>query len=250
MKWSDVIEKVLHENKGVASLHILYERAAQYRRLPTGDWRKTLRGVLYREVKRGRFAKVGLGVYALPSLTAPQPSAYTYALRGQSVEEYFHSLKGDLHSTIEGMLLEIGNFLEYHTYTADTNRYFDNKPLRDLCTLHQIPDFTYPDMKKRVARCDVIWFTRSSHPFPKYVFEVEITTDFTNSMLKMFELKDFDVRLVLVASERRSALFHQRLSQEPFASVRSKFHFRSFEMVGKFYFNCVEHYELKSTFLP
>ncbi|GBC96701.1 hypothetical protein HRbin16_02510 [bacterium HR16] len=248
MRWSDLIENIMQANGGTASLNLLYARAGEYRQLPSGDWRKTLRGVLYRDVKQGRFVKVGLGVYALPGAVQQQESAYQYALRGEPVQNYLRR-QSEVHSIIQGMLVEIGNFLDYHTYTADPNRTFDGKRLGDLCRLRQIPDFTYPDMKKRVARCDVIWFSRSAHPFPKYVFEVEATTDFQNSMLKMYELREFETQLVLVASEAKYHLYEQRLSQEPFASIRDKFRFRSFELVAKFYFNCVEHYELRSDFL-
>lgn len=249
MKWSDLIETIMRANGGTASLNLLYEQAGNYRQLPSGDWRKTLRGVLYRDAKQGRFEKVGIGVYALPGTAQKQPdSAYQHAQRGESIQSYLQKQK-DLHSTIQGMLIEIGNFLEYHTYTADPHRAFDGKPLGSLCSLRSVPDFTYSDMKKRVSRCDVIWFSRSSHPFPKYVFEVEATTDFQNSMLKMYELREFETHLLLVAPEERRNLYTQRLSQEPFASVHRKFGFRSFDQVVKFYFNCVEHYELRSDFL-
>lgn len=249
MKWGDLIETIMRDHGGVASLNLLYEQASEYRHLPSGDWRKTLRGVLYRDVKGGRFVKVGLGVYALPdNARTLQDSAYQHAQRGETVQAYLQK-QTNLHDAIQGMLVEIGNFLEYHTYTADPNRTFDGKRLGDLCSLHLVPDFTYPDMKKRVARCDVIWFSRSSHPFPKYVFEVEATTDFQNSMLKMYELREFETQLVLVAAQERRNLYDQRLSQEPFASVRNKFRFRSFDLVTRFYFNCVEHYELRTDFL-
>lgn len=57
MKWNDLIELIMSKNKGIASLNYLYEQAANYRKMPSGDWQKTLRGVLYREVHRGRFKK-------------------------------------------------------------------------------------------------------------------------------------------------------------------------------------------------
>ncbi|HHT9154478.1 MAG TPA: hypothetical protein ACFYD5_01560, partial [Candidatus Tripitaka sp. YC43] len=63
MKWNDLIELIMTKNKGMVSLNFLYEQASKYKDLPSGDWQKTLRGVLYREVNRGRFKKIGLGVY-------------------------------------------------------------------------------------------------------------------------------------------------------------------------------------------
>jgi phage tail protein X len=132
-QWTEVIEKIMHANGGVASLGLLYQQASRYRSLPSGDWQKTLRGVLYREVRRGRYVKVGLGVYALPS-AQPPTSAYAQAVQGVSPNAYLQQVN-DVHSAVEGMLLEIGNYLEYQTYTSDRNRAFDGKRLGDLCRL-------------------------------------------------------------------------------------------------------------------
>lgn len=239
----------MRDNEGIASLELLYQRAPQYHpALPAGDWQKTLRGVLYRGVRRGRFVKVGLGVYALPEQRPEATSAYIYALEGKSAKTYLSNLS-DPHSAIEGMLIEIGNFMEYLTYTCDQNRFFDGKRLGDLCRLQQIPPFTYPELQSLIARCDVVWFSRSQQPFPKYIYEVESTTDFTNSMHKMYQLMEFNTQFVLVAPERRKPLFEQRVRQEPFVRVQNRFSFRSFEQVTRFYFSCVEHYELRMSFL-
>jgi hypothetical protein len=51
-----------------------------------------------------------------------------------------------------GCCIEIGNYLEYQTYTSDRNRAFDGKRLGDLCRLQQVPPFTYPDLVETVAR--------------------------------------------------------------------------------------------------
>jgi hypothetical protein len=249
VKWAEIIEAIMREHNGIASLELLYQQVGHHRSpLPSGDWRKTLRGVLYREVRRGRFVKVGLGVYALPQQAADTSSAYAYALTGKEVSGYLAQLD-DPHSAVEGMLIEIGNFLEYETYTSDPNRFFDGKRLGDLCSLQQVPQFTYSELQSLVARCDVIWFSQGRLPFPKFVYEVEATTDFTHSMLKMYQLIHFNTRFVLVAPEKRQALFQQRLNQEPFREVQKRFAFRSFEQVARFYFNCVEHFELRTQFL-
>jgi hypothetical protein len=90
------------ENDGVASIQCLYRDARRFRELPSGDWQKTLRGVLYREVNRGRFRKIGLGVYALATYEN-DASAYSYALKNRNVEEYLKTTK-DYHSTAGVML--------------------------------------------------------------------------------------------------------------------------------------------------
>ena len=248
MKWNDLIESIMTNNNGTASLSFLYNQAANYRNLPTGDWRKTLRGVLYREANRGRFKKIGLGVYALSSYQDPANSAYVSALNNRSVQEYLGKVN-DYHSTIEGMLIEIRNLMDYTTYTSDLNKSFDSKKLRELCGLTEIPDFTYTELKNVISKSDIIWFNKSKLIFPKVIFEVESTTNFTNSMFKMYQMIDFNARFFLVASESRKSMYSNRLGKEPFVTVRSRFGFRSFEEVTQLYFSSVEHYELKSKFL-
>lgn len=248
MKWNDLIELIMTKNNGMASINFLYDQAPKHKELPSGDWQKTLRGVLYREVNRGRFKKIGLGVYAVPSYE-DKNSAYSYALKNRPARDYLSDIE-DKHSTIEGMLIELGNFFEYTTYTSDLNRSFDGKQLRELCSMTEVPDFTYPELKSLISKCDTIWFTKARLPFPKCIFEVESTTDFINSMFKMYQLVDFDTRFILVASQERETIFTNRINKEPFVKHKPKFWFRSFEDVGRLYFNSVEHYELKSKFLP
>lgn len=247
MKWNDLIELIMTKNNGISSLNYLYEQAPKYKDLPPGDWQKTLRGVLYRDVNIGRFKRIGLGVYAVSSYE-DENSAYSHALENRPFSEYLKGIK-DYHSTIEGMLIELGNFFEYATYTSDLNKIFDGKKLIELCGITNIPNFTYPELKAIISKVDAIWFTKSRLLFPKYIFEVESTTDFTKSMLKMYQLLNFDARFILVASERRKSIFLDRINQEPFSKERDKFSFRSFEDVARLYFNSVEHYELKSRFL-
>ena len=248
MQWSDLIERLITENGGLASLSFLYRSAHKYKKLPVGDWQKTLRGVLYREVKRGRFIKVGLGVYALPTF-AVENSAYSSAT-GQGEPIWFITQAKDPHSTIEGMLIELGNFYDFLTYTSNKNKMFDGKSLNSIEALHEIPHFTYEELIRTVKMMDVIWFSKKTrHAFPKYIYEVEHSTDFSSSMLKMFQLKDFDTKFILTSWESRKEIFNQRMSQEPFTQLKSKFVFRSFELIAQLYFSAVRHFELQSQFL-
>jgi hypothetical protein len=85
--------------------------------------------------------------------------------------------------------------------------------------------------------------------FPKFIFEVETTTNFTNSMFKMYQILDFDTKFALVSAESRKNLFFNRLNCEPFVMAKDRFLFRYFEDVVRLYFSSVEHYELKFKFL-
>ncbi|MCS6924050.1 MAG: hypothetical protein NZM10_06710, partial [Fimbriimonadales bacterium] len=155
----------------------------------------------------------------------------------------------DLHGAVQGMLIEIGNYLGYLTYTSDKNRSFDGKPLSSLCGLQRIPEFTYEGIVRITSFRDVVWFSNSQHPFPKYIYDVENTTDFDNSMHQMYQLRETSARFVLVAEESKRKLFDQKLRRDPFAQIASRYAFRSYEQVVRFYFSCVEHYELRLAFL-
>ncbi len=244
MQWGDLIERLIGENGGSASLSFLYQNAHKYKKLPAGDWQKTLRGVLYREVKRGRFIKVGLGVYGLPTFSV-ESSAYSSAVGGGEPVRFITNTK-DPHSTVEGMLIELGNLYQFLTYTSNKNKIFDGKRLSSIESLQDIPDFTYKELVRDVRRADVIWFLkRPTHICPKYIYEVEHTTDFINSILKMFQLKDFDSKFILTSWQSRKEIFDERIRHEPFNLIKSKFAFRSFELISELYFSAVKHFELE-----
>jgi len=115
----DAIAKVMEDNGGTASLDIIYDNITKY--YPTAkdsnEWEAGLRGVLYREIRNNRrFKKIGLSIYAL--------------LEYQEEQKPKDSDKVRMHSYIEGICLELGNFNDYLTYTADPSMaYRDNLQL-------------------------------------------------------------------------------------------------------------------------
>lgn len=249
MSWPEVIRAIIEANGGQATLPVLYQQAGQYRKLPAGDWQKTLRGVLYREARKGRYVRTGLGVFALPEQAQKQAqNAYQEAAQGQSYLNYLQQQK-DLHGAVQGMLIEIGNYLGYLTYTSDKNRTFDGKPLSSLCSLQQIPEFSYKDIVQITSFRDAVWFSNTQRPFPKYVYDVENTTDFDNSMYQMYQIREVNAHFVLVAEEKKRKVFEQKLQREPFMQIASRYAFRSYEQVVRFYFSCVEYYEQHFEFL-
>lgn len=169
-------------------------------------------------------------------------------MQGRSHLDYLKQ-QSDLHGAVQGMLLEIGNYLGYLTYTSDKNRSFDGKPLSSLCGLQRVPEFTYEEIVRITSLRDVVWFSNSQHPFPKYVYDVENTTDFDNSMHQMYRLRETTARFVLVADTKKQKLFEQKIRSEPFVQIASRYAFRSYEQVARFYFSCVEYYELYLAFL-
>jgi hypothetical protein len=112
-----------------------------------------------------------------------------------------------------------------------------------------MPEFTYKEITNVISKSDVIWFSKSKLAFPKFIFEVEASTDFTNSMHKMYQVIDFDSRFYLIAPEARKQIFLNRIQREPFNSIKTKFTFRSFEDVANLYYKSVEQNELKTKFI-
>jgi hypothetical protein len=232
LPWHKAIEQVLRDNDGVASLEVLYRDIVKYRDVTTNrEWKATLRGILYREMQqKGYIVKVGLGVFALRSV-APKRTLFQRIVHGKEIKRKHLS-----HTDIEGMLVELGNFYGYDTYTADAKKFFDGKPLVSLATLKDLPPFTgFPDLLEQVRRIDVLWFERKPRAFPKFAFEVETTPDFRRALLRLYQLRDFDTALYVISNAAKRNLFEKRLLDEPFHILRHRFVFRSFDDVLNIY---------------
>ena len=231
LPWHEAIEQVLRDNGGVASLEVLYRDIAQYRDLTTNrEWKATLRGILYREMQRkGQIVRVGLGVFALRDALHKR-TLFQRLAEGETVRPQRLS-----HAEVEGMLLELGNFYGYDTYTANAKKVFDGKPLASIATLKDLPPFTFPELLAQARQIDVLWFERKPRPFPKFAFEVETTPEFRRALLRLYQLRDFDTVLYVIADEAKRNLFDKRLQDEPFYALRHRFVFRSFEEVFRLY---------------
>jgi len=231
LPWHEAIEQILRDNGGVASLEVLYRDIVKYRDVTTNrEWRATLRGILYREMQRkGHIVRVGLGVFALRNLTR-KPTLFQRIVHGEDVQK-----KKLTHADIEGMLLELGNFYGYDTYTADVQKSFDGKPLSSIATLKDLPPFTFPDLLKQVRQIDVLWFERKPRAFPKFAFEVETTPEFRRALLRLYQLKDFDTILYIIADDTKKNLFEKRLHDEPFYILRDRFNFVSISKIFNIY---------------
>ena len=108
---------LMNDNEGTASWKYIYENIERYypNAKASKNWESGLRGVLYRELSKGKhFKRIGFGVYAL--------------LEYEEQEAVKH-IKADevrMHSYMEGLLVELGNYEEYDTYCADRNAVFQS----------------------------------------------------------------------------------------------------------------------------
>jgi hypothetical protein len=224
----EAIKKVMEDNNGVASWGIIYNNIEKY--YPTAkasiEWEAGIRGVLYREIRESRnFKKIGLSVFAL--------------------EDYIEEKKPDkndtvrMHSYIEGICIELGNFKKFGTYTADPSAVFkDNIHLMDISALKEIPHFTYHDIIKEVKRIDVIWFNKKGFQFPKQVFEVvDSIGTLTGAFNRSLQLLNFRTDFYIVAPEQHKTKFDQMVHLEPYNRYIDNFKFINYDDIIALYEN-------------
>lgn len=141
------------------------------------------------------------------------------------------------HSYYQGLLLEIGNMRQLNTYVPnqDKNKKFLTKSLGSISTLSVIPHYSYDKFVQRSSTIDVIWFNKNQMPHSFY--EIEHSTDIQNSLLKYNDLKDFFVRMVIVADEKRRQEFLRKLGYAAFSELykNNRVMFLSYDSLDKQY---------------
>ena len=146
----------------------------------------------------------------------------------QSVELFTHGY-------YQGLIVEIGNMKQYTTYVPaqDQNRKFLEKPLKDICSIIRIPEFSYGELTDRARTVDVIWFNERN--MPNSFFEVEHSTDIQNSVTKFCDLQDFYSRFLIVAPQNRKEQFDKVMGRTAFKEVKERIAFHSYENILKQY---------------
>ncbi len=224
----EAIQKVLEDNNGTASLYVIYQNIEKY--YPTAkqskQWEAGIRGVLYREIRNNKkFKKIGLSIYALKDYIEEQKPKLKDAVR--------------MHSYIEGICLEIGNFKGYNTYTADPSAiYRDNLNLNNFTTMNNIPLFSYNEIIQDVKRMDVIWFNSKGLSFPKKVFEIVDSIGTLNGAFnRCLQLKNFRTDFFIVAPEKHRAKFERTINLETYQINKNRFKFINYDEIIELYEN-------------
>lgn len=95
------------------------------------------------------------------------------------------------HSIIQGRLLEIGNFREYHTYCPDKSKTFNNKKLSQISSLDVCPKLQFSDYDL-LRKIDILWFKKQgSNLIPDKAFEVELSTGTWSGVGRMATLVNY-----------------------------------------------------------
>jgi hypothetical protein len=224
----EAVQKVMEDNNGTASLEIIYQNIEKY--YPTAqnsnEWEAGIRGVLYREIQNNkRFKKIGLSIYALKDYVEEQKPQKDDIIR--------------MHSYIEGICIEIGNFKSFETYTADPSaNYRDNLNLYNIATMNEIPLFSYNEIVQETKRMDVIWFNSRGLYFPQKVFEVIDSIGTLNGAFnRCLQLKNFRTEFFIVAPEQHRNKFNQTMNLETYRESNERFKFINYDEIIELYDN-------------
>lgn len=133
------------------------------------------------------------------------------------------------HAYYQGLLIEIGNLKGMATFVPnqDKNKHYTQKlTLGQMRTIQTIPHYSYQNLVQRSSTIDVIWF--NERKMPSSFFEVEHSTDIQNSLLKYVDLQDFNVRMVIVADEKRHQEFEKKLVETAFSDIAKRVKFLNY----------------------
>ncbi|HPD34070.1 MAG TPA: hypothetical protein P5545_05280 [Bacteroidota bacterium] len=235
----EAIKKVLEEFNGVATWEQIYNNIEKY--YPSAklsiEWKAGIRGVLYREINNNQnFKRIGLGIYALKEYkeeSKPQPTQ-----------------KERLHSYIEGICLEVGNFGGFLTYTPDKNQIFKGIPLSKISSIVEVPPFTYPEIVDIVKRIDVIWFNEVGYKYPQYVFEVvDAIGTLSEALNRCLQLLSFNLNFMIIGPEEHQEKFYQKIKIEPYIRYKERFDFKDYNSMIGFYEQSINLNKIRAGFL-
>jgi hypothetical protein len=226
--YSEAIEQVMLHNGYFAPLKLLYNEIWKYKNRDKIIGKTPDYTIQERVQRDPRFTRIGLGVYALRQYLEKLPKEIHLPKKEKQTEKR--------HASIQGMLIEIGNYKHYDTYTHDKKWIFQRKTLGNLATLKDVPLFTYESIIKRsVTFADVIWF--NERKFPEKVFEVEESTDFRDAFIKFMELQDFMTSFYCIASAKKQNKFQKELEKSAFRQISKRVRFLTYEEIENDYQN-------------
>jgi len=234
----EAIKALMNDNGGVASWNLIYDNIEKYypsiKNSP--EWEAGIRGVLYRELRnKQNFKKVGFGVFALEDY------------QQETTVEKIKKDKVRMHSYMEGVMIELGNYDHFATYCADPSaQYQGGISLGQLMTVKDFPSFTYPEIVSVAKRIDVIWFSKDGYQYPKRVVEViDSIGTLESSLSRAYQLKEFQTNFFLLAPADYVERIKNTLKREPYSLTPKRFIVKNYDETLKFYQTRVALEEVK-----
>ncbi|MDQ3820143.1 MAG: hypothetical protein M3362_21030 [Acidobacteriota bacterium] len=242
MKQHEAVIKTLKKLGGVATLGQLNQEVLRIKECHWGT--KTPFASIRRIVQtRPEIYKIKPGLYGLAALRDQNEAKgiLEETRRNKNSQELLVSN----HAYYQGLLLTIGRLKKFDTFSPqqDKNKKFLDKPLKEIRTLSDIPNFSYSEFVRRSGTIDVIWFNQRK--MPHSFFEVESSTDIQNSLAKYNDLQDFYVRMFIVADRNRKAEYEMKIVRSSFADIKGRVKFVDYESVVKQYEYAIGYNELE-----
>lgn len=251
MKKITQIEAVVQTLERLGGIATLGQLNQEVFRIENCEWKtKTPFASIRRIVQEdNRIYKIKPGLWALK--TYQKQLEHRGIIAETELNQNTKELQEFNHSYYQGLLLSIGKIKGLGTYAPnqDKNKSFANGKIGDWRSIQTIPNFSYENFVKRSSTIDVIWF--NERKMPDSFFEVEHSTDITNSLEKYNDLRDFYTKMYIVADKKRKEEYSKKLSYTAFEKLNKedRVQFLSYEELEKQYQQAVERQSIQTVIL-
>ncbi len=239
MTQHEQVIEIMKQNGGFATLGYL-NNAADVSKWKTRTPFATIRRIVQDE---RFFFKIKPGLWALKSFKDEVLLKFNIGdQKNSQIQEEFN------HSYYQGLISEIGNLKGLSTFVPnqDKNKIFLDKPLKEITTVADIFEFTYPEVLRRAKTIDVIWFNNRN--FPSAFFEIEHNTDFQNSFSKFVDLQDFYSEFFIVSSNKRKKEFNHKITFSAFQDMKERIKFMDYDYLSSLHTKTFEYHNLNKVF--
>ena len=113
-------------------------------------------------------------------------------------------------------------------------------------TITEFPNFTYPNIIQSVRFIDVLWFNEQG--FPKLTFEVEITPQFRNALLKFSDLSEFYANFYIITDEKNKDKYYREISRSVFKEIKDRCCFITCDQIQDMYIKSLEKQRVSAGF--
>ncbi|OGL47780.1 MAG: hypothetical protein A2W05_11500 [Candidatus Schekmanbacteria bacterium RBG_16_38_10] len=232
--WEKAILQVIEKHNGIATLRDIYsEISLLIGKSNAQNSNHNIRGYLRRlKTAKKLIKQIGLSTYALINVELKE-NIFENINSREFEKTFLNEIpKENVHGYVEGMLVELGNYSGYETYTPDRNVVFNSKPLSELVSYNVIPNFSYPEVIDHAKQIDVIWFRDK---FPVKTFDVENSTDFTKAFLRAYQLRYYKTKFFMVSDSERKGTYDKKVKSQPFGLIEDNSDFLSYKDVYDLY---------------
>jgi len=225
--WKQLVAEALQQLGGEASLKDITAKLRQNPNRPqTATWEATIRRVV-RQYKIFEPIKTG--------------GAAGYRLISQAKLVSKKKSDADPHGNQQGMLLQLGQFCGYETFTNSTDktiRTFGGQPISVFATVKNDDDALSALPLPKIRTADVIWMAEDSEGlYPRYAFEIENSTKVRSGLLRLLRIPErFRTQLFIIGQgDDEEKLFDRYLKESPFRQHANRFRFFCYNQVSSFY---------------